>query len=98
MPSSTSSSSDTAAIGSGAIDHAQATAGRSWAKTFALAAVLIIGVVGIFEWAARNNGYVPLLEDNDRQHWSSLRDRAAGGGKDTVVLLGMSRMIGAFFS
>jgi len=68
-----------------------------WGRTHAVAALLALAVLGGLEAFWRARGHVPSVND-DRDSWCVVRERASGAGRDTLCVLGASRIQCAFVS
>jgi hypothetical protein len=53
--------------------------------------VLAVGSLGLLEWHWRSQGHIASVHDN-ADLWAFQRDRVEGAGRDTLALLGASRM------
>ncbi len=62
-----------------------------WRKTWALALLLTLVVVGGWEWLMRDAGLGPEYADN-RSLWTSARHHLNQHGDDAIALLGASRL------
>ncbi|HLF62809.1 MAG TPA: hypothetical protein VI603_03615 [Saprospiraceae bacterium] len=61
-------------------------------NTFLITLVLIITLLGVWEYAARRMGYEPWLDD-DKHLWAEQRAKAEKTGPEDVVLTGSSRVL-----
>ena len=68
-----------------------------WGRTHAVAVLLALAVLGGLEGFWRARGHVPSVND-DRDLWCAVRERASGAGRDTLCVLGASRIQCAFVS